>query len=71
MITGSTVAGEPMMSHSQFSMAAQSEDTQCVTIRMITFFPKIRGKFGTDFEKEWLVTLAMNLKGGLAERETR
>eukprot|EP00804_Cyclotella_cryptica_P013908 CCRYP_002425-RA/>CCRYP_002425-RA protein AED:0.38 eAED:0.39 QI:0/0/0/1/0/0/2/0/107 len=52
MITGSTAAGEPMPPHFQFSTAAQSDDTQCVNIRMTTFFPKIRGKFGTDCEKE-------------------
>ena len=71
MITGSTAAGEPMPPHFQFSTTAQSEDTQRVNIRMSTFFPKIRGKFGTDCEKEWPVTLAMNLKGGMDEREFR
>eukprot|EP00804_Cyclotella_cryptica_P024959 CCRYP_015507-RC/>CCRYP_015507-RC protein AED:0.06 eAED:0.04 QI:0/0/0/1/0/0/2/0/553 len=71
MITGSTAAGEPMPPHFQFSTTAQSEDTQRVNIRMRTFFPKIRGKFGTDCEKEWPVTIAMNSKGGMDEREFR
>jgi len=56
MITGSTAAGEPMPPHFQFSMMTQSENTQCVNIRMSTFFPKIKGKFRTDCEKEWPVT---------------
>ena len=38
---------------------------------MNTFFPKTRGKFGTDCEKDWSVMLAMNLKGGIDERESR
>ncbi len=71
MITGSTAAGEPIPPHFQFSTTAQSEDTQRVNIRMSTFFPKIIGKFGTDCEKEWPVTVAMNLKGGMDEREFR
>ena len=71
MITDSTAAGEPIPLHFQFSTMAQSEDTQCVNIRMSTFFPKIIGKFGTDCEKEWPVTVAMNLKGGMDEREFR
>jgi hypothetical protein len=50
---------------------AQLEDTQWVNIRMSTFFPKIRGKLGTDCEKEWSVTLAMIFKGGMEEREFR
>ena len=52
MITGSTAAGEPMPPHLQFSMMAQSEDTQRVNIRMSAFFPKIKGTFGTDSEKD-------------------
>jgi hypothetical protein len=71
MITGSTAAGEPVPPHFQFSTAAQSEDTQRVNTKMSTFFPKVKGKFGTDCEKEWLVTVAMNLKGGMDEREFR
>ena len=50
---------------------AQSEDTECVNIRMSAFFPKIKGTFGTNCEKEWPVTLGMNLKGGMDEREFR
>eukprot|EP00804_Cyclotella_cryptica_P023173 CCRYP_000373-RA/>CCRYP_000373-RA protein AED:0.36 eAED:0.36 QI:0/0/0/1/0/0/3/0/200 len=42
MITGSTAAGEPILPHFQFSTMAQSEDTQCVNIRMSAFFPKIK-----------------------------
>jgi hypothetical protein len=53
MITGCTAAGEPMPPHFQFSTTAQSEDTQRVNIRMSTFFPEIRGKFGTDFSDEF------------------
>eukprot|EP00804_Cyclotella_cryptica_P004940 CCRYP_014074-RA/>CCRYP_014074-RA protein AED:0.41 eAED:0.41 QI:0/0/0/1/0/0/2/0/145 len=60
MITGSTAAGEPMPPHFQFSTMAQSEDTQHVNIRMSPFFPKIKGTFGTNCEKEWPVTLGMN-----------
>eukprot|EP00804_Cyclotella_cryptica_P031255 CCRYP_011060-RA/>CCRYP_011060-RA protein AED:0.29 eAED:0.29 QI:0/0/0/1/0/0/3/0/236 len=71
MITGSTAAGEPMLPHFQFSTTAQSEGTQRVNIRMSTFFPKIRGKFGTDCEKEWPVTIEMTSKGGMDEREFR
>ena len=71
MITGSTAAEEPMPPHFQFSKTAQSEDTQRENIRMSTFFPKIRGKFETDGEKEWLATLAMILKCGMDEREFR
>jgi hypothetical protein len=71
MITGSTAAGEPMPPHLQFSIMAQSEDTQRVNIRMSAFFPKIKSTFGTDCEKEWPVTLGMNLKGGMDEREFR
>ncbi|KAL7474304.1 hypothetical protein ACHAW6_000283, partial [Cyclotella cf. meneghiniana] len=71
MITGSTAAGEPMPPHFQFLTTAQSEEIQCVNIRMSAFFPKIKGKFGTNCEKEWPVTLAMNLKGGMDEREFR
>eukprot|EP00804_Cyclotella_cryptica_P014587 CCRYP_020639-RA/>CCRYP_020639-RA protein AED:0.30 eAED:0.30 QI:0/0/0/1/0/0/3/0/271 len=65
MITGSTAAGEPIPPHFQFSTMAQSEDTQRVNIRMSAFFPRIKGTFGTDCEKEWPVTLGMNLKGGM------
>ena len=71
MITGSTAAGEPMPPHFQFSTMAQSEDTQHVSIRMHAFFPKIKGTFGTNCEREWPVTLGMNLKGGMDEREFR
>ncbi len=71
MITGSTAAGEPIPPHFQFSTMAQSEDTQCVNIRMSTFFPKIIGKFGTDCEKEWPVAIDMSLKGRRDEREFR
>jgi hypothetical protein len=71
MITGSTAAGEPIPPHFQFSTMAQSEDTQRVNIRMSAFFPKIKGTFGTNCEKEWPVTLGMNLKGGMDEREFR
>jgi hypothetical protein len=71
MITGSTAAEEPMPPHFQFSKMAQSENTQRENIRMSTFFPKIRGKFETDGKKEWPVTLAMNLKCGMDEREFR
>ena len=71
MITGSTAAGEPMPPHFQFLTMAQSEDTQRVNIRMSAFFPKIKGTFGTNCEKEWPVTLGMNLKGGMDEREFR
>jgi hypothetical protein len=49
-------------------MMAQSEDTQRVNIRMSAFFPKIKGTFGNDCEKEWSVTLRVNLKGGMDER---
>ena len=55
MITGSTAAGEPMPPHLHFSVMAQSEDTQCVNIRMSAFFLKIKGTFGTDCEKDWPV----------------
>jgi len=71
MITGSNAAGEPILRHFQFSTTAQSEDTQRMNIRMSTFFPKIIGKFQTDCEKEWPVTVAMNMKGGMDEREFR
>ena len=40
-----------------------------MNIRMSAFFAKIKGKFGTNCEKEWPVTLAMNLKRGMDERE--
>ena len=48
-------------------MMAQTEDTQCVSIRMSAFFPKIKDTFGTDCEKEWPVTLGMNSKCGMEE----
>jgi hypothetical protein len=38
---------------------------------MSAFFPKIKGTFGNDCEKEWSVTLRMNLKGGMNERKFR
>ncbi len=71
MITGSTAAGEPILPHFQFSTMAQSEDTQRVNIRMSAYFPKIKGTFGTDSEKDWPVTFGMNLKGGMDEKEFR
>ena len=71
MITSSTAAGEPMPPHFQVSTMTQSEDTQSVNIRMSAFFPKIKGTFGTDCEKEWPVTVGMNLNGGMDEKEFR
>ena len=34
-------------------------------------YSQIKVKFGTNCEKEWSVTLAMNLKSGMDEREFR
>ncbi len=33
------------------------------------FLPKLIGNFGTDCEKEWPMTVAMKLKGGMDEIE--
>ena len=60
-----------MPPHFQFLMTFQSEDAQRVNIRMSQFFPKIKGTFGTNCEKEWPVSLGMSLKGGMEEREFR
>ncbi len=71
MITDSIAAREPMLPHFQFSTMAQTDDTQGVNIRMSAFFPKDKGTSGTDSEKDWPVTVEMNLKGGMDEKEFR
>ena len=71
MITGSTAVGEAIPWHFQFSMASKSKDTQRLNVTSITYFPKIKGKFGNSDFKEWPVTIGMNEKGGMDDVEFR
>ena len=69
MITCSTAAGKAIPLHFQFSMASKSEDTQHLNVTSITYFPKMKGKFGNSDFKERPVTIGINEKGGMDDVE--
>jgi len=55
MIMGSCSRKTGLATFFQLLEMVQSEATQCVNTRVSTFFPKIKGAFGMDFEKEWTI----------------
>lgn len=68
---GSMTAGKEILSHFQFSTSSKSKETQHVDVKLIAFFPNIKGKFGTTDleEEEWPITIGMNEKGGVDDVE--
>ena len=69
MITGSTAAGEALLPHFQFQLAAQSEETMKLRVDMVQYMQGVRGKFGCKDIKEWDCTFGMNTKGGMDDEE--
>ena len=69
MIAGSTAAGEAISLPFPFSVASKSKDTQHLNVTSITYFPKIKGKFGNSDFREWPVTIGINEKGGMDDVE--
>ena len=68
MIGGSTVSGEPVPPHLQFTTKYKSEETMRMHMETVAYFHKLLGTFGWNEEKQWLVTTGMNKKGVLYGR---
>ncbi len=65
MIIGSSVSGEALPLHFQFSTTAKSDETKQFCVDMAEFMSSVKRKFECKLEQLWGTTFGMNLKGGI------
>ena len=68
-IAGSIASGEAIPPHFQFSTKAKTVEKEKLRLEIVSFVPRIRGKFGGEEERLWPDTFGMNEKGGMDESE--
>ena len=69
IITGSTVTGEAIPPHFQFSTKAKTTNKMRLRAELVKYYPNIRGKFGYEEVRLLLVPFGMNTKGGMDNHE--
>ena len=64
LVCGSNAAGEALPPHFQFQTKATTEEGERLCNEVFCHVPRVIGKFGHDYVKDFDITFGLNTKGG-------